>query len=239
LLIKEITQKYGTRVKFITENWGESKLAERYGIAKYPVVFVDDILIAQPNDFGWYGAKGKYTPWREPVNREKFKQDLSRMVDLVLSGHKNASGKITARIEDATPTVLPQFKALDLDGKTLDSAELSGKVTIVEFWATWCIPCRSTLDWFGELKRRYGERINIVAAAVESEEKDIRKLTATINSSIHIVPASAEFVTLFGDINSVPTMYIFDRNGKAVKAFFGAPKDLHESAGKVLESLLK
>ena len=239
MLIKEITQKYGTQINFVTENWGESKLAERYGIAKYPVVFVDDILIAQPNDFGWYGAKGKYTPWREPVNREKFKQDLSRMVDLVLSGRKNASGKIATRIEDATPTLLPQFKALNLNGKTLDSAELSGKVTIVEFWATWCIPCHSTLDWFGELKRRYGERINIVAAVVESEEKDIRKLTAIIDPAIHIIPASAEFVTLFGDINSVPTMYIFDRNGKAVKAFFGAPKDLHESAGKVLESLLK
>lgn len=71
--MKEIALKYGAQVKFITENWGESKLAERYGIAKYPVVFVDDILIAQPNDFGWYGAKGKYTPWREPVNRERFK----------------------------------------------------------------------------------------------------------------------------------------------------------------------
>jgi thiol-disulfide isomerase/thioredoxin len=239
LLIKEITLKYGAQVKFITENWGESKLAERYGIAKYPVVFVDDILIAQPNDFGWYGAKGKYTPWREPVNREKFKTDLSRMIELVLSGHKKAPGKIEVRPEDGLPTRLPQFKALDLNGRTLEAAELSGKVTIVEFWATWCVPCHSTLAWFGELKRRYGEQLNIVAAAVESEEKEIRKLAATVEPSIRIVPASPQLVTLFGDISSVPTMYIFDRHGKAVKVFYGAPKDLHESAGKLLESLLK
>jgi thiol-disulfide isomerase/thioredoxin len=239
LLIKEITQKYGQRVKFVTENWGESKLAERFGIAKYPVVFVDDILIAQPNDFGWYGARGKYTPWREPANREKFKADLSRMVELVFSGHKSAPGKLEVRPEDAAPAVLPQFKALDLDGRSLDSAELSGKVTIVEFWATWCVPCHSTLAWFGQLKRRYGEKVNIVAAAVESEEKEIRKYAAGLDSSIRVVPAAAEFVTLFGDISSVPTMYIFDRNGKAVKVFYGAPKDLHESAGKLLDSLLK
>lgn len=239
MLIKEITQKYGTKVKFVSENWGESQLAERYGITKYPVVFVDDILIAQPNDFGWYGAKGKYTPWREPVNHEKFKKDLSRMIDLVLSGQQKAPGKIEARMEDAVLAALPQFKAVELNGKTLDSAELNGKVTIVEFWATWCVPCRSTLGWFGELKRRYGDQVNIVAAAVESEEKDIRTLAATIDPGIRIVPASPEFVTLFGDINSVPTMYMFDRNGKTAKAFFGAPQDLHENAGKLLESLLK
>jgi thiol-disulfide isomerase/thioredoxin len=239
LLIKEITQQYGNQVKFVSENWGESKLAERYGIAKYPVVFVDDILIAQPNDFGWYGAKGKYTPWREPANREKFKKDLNRMLDLVLSGQKKAVGKIEPRPEEELPAGLPQFKALALDGATLDSAELGGNVTIVEFWATWCVPCHSTLGWFSELKRRYGERLNIVAAAVESEEKEIRKLATTIDPSIRLVLASPELVTRFGDISSVPTMYIFDRHGKAVKVFYGAPKDLHESAGKLLDSLLK
>ena len=38
---------------------------ERYGVKRYPVVFVDDVMVAQPDDFGWYGAKGKYTPWKE------------------------------------------------------------------------------------------------------------------------------------------------------------------------------
>lgn len=237
--MKGIAQKYGAQVKFVSENWGESALAERYGIAKYPVVFVDDILIAQPNDFGWYGAKGKYTPWRDPVNHQKFQKDLSRMIDLVLSGRKNLAGKTATRVEDAAPTVLPQFTALDLAGKQLDSAQLLGKVTIVEFWATWCAPCRSTLAWFGEIKQRYGEQVNIVAAAVESEEPDIRKFAETLNPSIRIVPASPQLVTLFGDISSVPTMYVFDRNGKVVKIFFGVPKDLHESAGKVLDALLK
>lgn len=148
------------------------------------------------------------------------------MIDLVLSGHKKAVGKIAARPDEALPTRLSPFKASDLDGRTLDAAELSGKVTIVEFWATWCVPCHSTLAWFGELKRRYGEQLNIVAAAVESEDKEIRKYAAGLGSSIRIVPAAPEFVTLFGDISSVPTMYIFDRQGKAVKVFYGAPKDI-------------
>ena len=234
-----MTQKYSGKVRFVSENWGESKLAEQYGIKRYPVVFVDDVLVAQPDDFGWFGAKGKYTPWREPANHAKFVKDLSRVIDLTLSGNKTAAGKTEVRTEDVGLAALPKFTASDLNGKAVGEDELAGKVVIVEFWATWCLPCRSTLSWLNEVKRRYGNQVEIVAAAVESDAAEVRKFAASLDSSIRVVAAPPELVMLFNDISSVPTMYVFDNNGKTAKVFLGAPKDLHQNVGKLLDSLVK
>src|ERR1044071_4655176 len=86
--MKDVAEQYGGRVEFGGVNWGESKLAEGYGVKRYPVVLVDDVMVAQPDDFGWYGAKGKYTPWKEKASHEKFKRDLTRMIEMVLRGQK-------------------------------------------------------------------------------------------------------------------------------------------------------
>jgi len=234
-----VAQKYSGKVRFVSENWGESKLAEQYGIKRYPVVFVDDVLVAQPDDFGWFGAKGKYTPWREPANHAKFVKDLSRIIDLTLSGNKTAAGKTEVRTEDVGLAALPKFTASDLNGKAIGENELSGKVVVVEFWATWCLPCRSTLSWLNEVKRRYGNQVEIVAAAVESDVAEVRKFAATLDPSIRVIAASPELVTQFNDISSVPTMYVFDSNGKTAKVFLGAPKDLHQNVSKLLDALVK
>ena len=53
--------KYRQRVTFVNENFGASKLAERFGVQRYPAVFVDDVLIARPRDFGYFGEGGKRT----------------------------------------------------------------------------------------------------------------------------------------------------------------------------------
>jgi thiol-disulfide isomerase/thioredoxin len=240
LLIKEVVQNYGGRVEFKSENWGDSALADRYGVKKYPVVFVDDILLAQPNDFGWYGAKGKYTPWRDKTNHEKFKQDLTRMIELVLGGRKDAATLAgQTRVEEEEIAQLPRFTVQDLQGRAVDSQSMAGRVVIVEFWATWCPPCRSTLSWLAELRKRYGERVTVIAIAVESEQKDVQELTRTLQLPVNVVMGSESLVNPFGTLGSVPRMFVFDRTGKTAGVFYGAPADLHEKVGGLRDSLLK
>ena len=77
--------KYPEKVTFVSENFGASKLAERFGVTRYPAVFVEDVLVARPTDFGFFGEDekaGRYTPWRNAENQAKFKADLTRMVEL-------------------------------------------------------------------------------------------------------------------------------------------------------------
>ena len=76
------------------ENFGASKLAEKFGIKGYPAVFVDDVLVAAPREFGYFGeveGTGRYAPWRNAASQEKFKADLTRMIDLILAGEKTSS----------------------------------------------------------------------------------------------------------------------------------------------------
>lgn len=235
-------QGYGDRVEFVSENWGDSKLAERYGVKRYPAVFVDDILIASPNDFGgWADAKGgKYVPWREKKSHDKFQSDLSRMIDQLLKGDRaEALEGRTITTEEDDIAALPSLNAKDLSGQLLDGDKLAGKVVVVEFWATWCPPCRTTLAWLGDLKRKSPDKVVVVAVAVESEEPQVREFAKTLNAPVNFVMGTPELIVPFGTLGSVPRMFVFDRNGKTAGIFYGAAPDLHEKAGKLIETLVK
>jgi thiol-disulfide isomerase/thioredoxin len=244
LLAQEVVSKYPGKVKFVTENFGESKLAEQYGITRYPAVFVNDILLAQPRDFGFFGKgenAGRYTPWLNPDSQARFKADLTRMVELVVAGrsaeaskHGNAGGG------DDTIRQLPKFQTTELTGKALKSDELAGKITVVEFWATWCPPCLTTLHWLNDTSRKYGDKVAVVALAVESPEDKVKKLaTSETRGSIRWAMSTPETAQSFGDVVAVPTMYVFDGSGKTIKVFYGAPPEMHAQAEELLNSLMK
>jgi thiol-disulfide isomerase/thioredoxin len=240
LLIRDVVKQYEGKARFVSENWGDSRLAEQFGVKRYPVVFVNDIMIARPDDFGWSGSKGRYKPWRDPANQERFKKDLARMIDLVLSDQMELAKNYQVQPDSENEvTSLPKFNATTIQAGKVESAKLAGKIVVVEFWATWCPPCRTTLNWLGELKRRYKDRLEIIAIAVESKEDEVRKLMAQMNLPVQTVMASDELLKQFGDPNSLPTLYVFDREGKVASAFYGAPKDLHQKVDKVFASILK
>jgi thiol-disulfide isomerase/thioredoxin len=243
LLVQDVAAKYPGRVTFVSENFGASQLAERFGVKGYPAVFVDDILVAAPREFGYFGeveGSGRYAPWRNEANQAKFKSDLVRMVDLILAGKKEivSSEHSAASTASRELTQLPAFKLTDLSGHPLTSEQLANHVILVEFWATWCPPCRSTLEWLGELKKRHGDNIAILALAVESPEDQIRSTVATLSPDLHWAITDAPTALSFGDITAVPTMFLFDRSGKTAHVLYGAPPDLHDQVEKTLASIL-
>ena len=243
MLVQEVAAKYPGQVTFVSENFGASKLADRYGVKGYPAVFVDDVLVAVPRDFGFFGeveGTGRYAPWRNADNQAKFKTDLTRMIELILAGKKDvverehAGAQVTAN----QITTLPKFKLTDLSGHPLTSEQVAGRVVLVEFWATWCPPCRSTLAWLGELKHRYGDNLAVLALAVESPEDKVRAMAGGLSPDLRWAIADPATAQAFGDVTSVPTMFLFDRSGKTASVLYGAPPDLHQQAGKTLDALV-
>jgi thiol-disulfide isomerase/thioredoxin len=242
LLVQEVTAKYPGKVTFVSENFGTSKLADRFGVKGYPAVFVDDVLVACPRDFGYFREVegiGRYAPWQNADNQAKFKADLAHMIDLILAGRKDlvrpANAASSASLKEIA--ALPNFKINDLFGRTIEVEQLSGCVVLVEFWATWCPPCRSTLAWLGELKRQYGEKLAILALAVESPEDQIRSVASSLDPDLRVAVTDAATAEAFGNITSVPTLFLFDRSGRTVRVIYGAPPDLHVQVAEVMDSL--
>ncbi len=244
-----MVQEFGGKARFKVENYGDSELAKRFGVKRYPAIFVDDVLVATPKDFGFYGqgegeGKGRYAPVKSAESHERFRKDLSRMIDLILAGRKDVARAMavdTAPAESGEIAKLPDVRDVqinDLEGKTLSREDLAGRVVLVELWATWCPPCRGTLSWLGELKKRHGDRVAVIAIAVESGEADVRKLAGELKLPFVWTMGTPEMVRAFGDVSAVPTLLVFDPEGRGAGAYYGAPPGLHAEAVAKLASLL-
>jgi thiol-disulfide isomerase/thioredoxin len=246
LLIKDVASEFGTRVKVVTEEYGDSPTATKWGVRRYPVVFVDDVLMARPKDFGFAGSddksKGLYVPWRESSNQERFKADLRRMVQMRLRGEAVAGLSVdevkTEAISADGPAVFPEIAVDPLTGPRLDIAALAGKVVVVEMWATWCPPCMSTMTWLDIFQKEYSDRVAVVAIAVDSPADAVTKAASELGPSYRIIQGTPEIISKFGDIAAVPKVFVFDRQLKRTHTFYGAPPDLHEKIEKAVKSLI-
>jgi thiol-disulfide isomerase/thioredoxin len=125
----------------------------------------------------------------------------------------------------------------DLDGKALTREDLAGRVVLVDFWATWCPPCRGTMAWLGTVKQRYGDRVAVVTFALESDEADVRRLAAELKLPFRWVMRTPEVLRAFGDVSAVPTLLVYDRNGKHAAAFYGSTPKLHDEADATIAGL--
>lgn len=238
-----MVEEFGGRARFVIENYGASALATRFGVRRYPALFVNDVLVATPKDFGFYGrgegaGEGRYTPLRSAETHQRIRDDMHRMISLALAGSR-FEAPTAARGVESGPSALPALSFTALDGTPLTAADLQGRVVLVEFWATWCPPCRSTLRWLGELKKRHGDRLAVIAVAIESDETDVRKLSGSLALPLTWTLGTPELARSFGDLSAVPTLFVFDGRGRAAGSFFGAPPSLHAEAEAAIEAALQ
>ena len=234
---------FGGRARFVVENYGESELARRFGVKRYPAIFVDDVLVATPKDFGFYGkgegeGGGRYAPLKSAASHERLRADLTKMIELVLAGRKDDARAAAAPSSAPEIAMLPAFTVTDVEGRALTPADLAGRVVLVEFWATWCPPCRGTLAWLAEVKKRHGDRVVVLTLAVESDAEDVRARAAELGAPMRWALVTPEIARAFGDISAVPTLFVFDGKGRAAGTLYGAPPTLHAEAEAKIEAAL-
>ncbi|MCM2316765.1 MAG: TlpA family protein disulfide reductase [Thermoanaerobaculia bacterium] len=229
-----MVDEFGGRAKFVVEDLGASAIAERFGVGAYPAIFVDQALVARPEDFyEWGGPKsGKYIPWTDLANRRRFQEDLRTMIGLRLEGGDVPSLEIT---KGAAPAkTLPDVAMTRLDGRRITFSQLRGKPVLVEFWATWCPMCIKSMEWMKTLDPAKVEVVNI---AIESKREDVEKLVASLQPLGNVVIASDAVRQAFSGPPAVPTLVLADDRGNIVKVFYGAPDTLHDEVGRALEGL--
>ena len=135
-----------------------------------------------------------------------------------------------APADSGEASVMPALNFTDLNGRMVRPRDLAGKVVVVEFWATWCPPCRSTLAWLGELQKKHGDRVVVLALAIESDEPLVRRLASELNVPLRWAMRSPAMLAAFGDVSVVPTLLVYDPRGRMAGAYYGAPPTLHQDA---------
>jgi thiol-disulfide isomerase/thioredoxin len=120
------------------------------------------------------------------------------------------------------PDPAPDFKLAGLDGKSVTLADSKGKVVLVNFWATWCGPCRAEIPDLVELQKKYKDRLQILGLAVDDEDLDaIKKFAARFGVNYPVALATNEIRLQYGGIPALPTSFILDSEGRVVQKHEG------------------
>ena len=117
----------------------------------------------------------------------------------------------------------PDFELSDLSGKKVHLSDFQGKVVILDFWATWCGPCRQEVPDFVRLQAKYRQQgLVVVGLSLDAGgEKAVRPFAEEFNVNYTMLLANDETARRFGGIVGIPTTFVLDRQGRIVKKFMG------------------
>jgi hypothetical protein len=90
----------------------------------------------------------------------------------------------------------------------------------------------------GRLQRRHGAALRTVAVAVQSDETDVREAMQNVAAPVFWTMATPELARALGDVTTLPTLFVFDRNGRAALVRYGVPPGLHLEVEREIERLL-
>lgn len=127
----------------------------------------------------------------------------------------------TSQAGQALPA--PVWDLQGLDGKSVHSDDFKGKIVILDFWATWCQPCRAEISGFIDLQKKYqAEGLVVVGISVDQADSGtVKSFVQKEGINYPVVLADSKVVTAYGGIEAVPTTFIIDRGGRVVKQHLG------------------
>jgi len=119
--------------------------------------------------------------------------------------------------------VAPDFSLQALDGTTVHLSDLRGKAVLLNFWATWCGPCKIEMPWFVDLQNQYGSQgLQIVGVAMDDASKeDIGKFAKDLGVNYPILIGKEAVGDQYGGVPALPESFLISRDGKIVDKIIG------------------
>jgi len=129
--------------------------------------------------------------------------------------------KVTLRFF-RNPAPAPAFTARDLDGRQVSTAAFRGKVVLINFWATWCPPCRAEIPDLVALQEKYRDQLQIIGVSEDEGPLDgVKRFAADHHINYPVVMTSPEIEKMFPGIGALPTSFIVNRDARIVQKHVG------------------
>jgi thiol-disulfide isomerase/thioredoxin len=137
------------------------------------------------------------------------------------------------------PQPMPAFLVNDLDGKPVSTAAWKGKVVFINFWATWCPPCRAEIPVLIDLANRYKDRLQIVGVSVDDgDPADVKQFVKEAGINYPVVMADRAIVAEYGGVAALPTLFVVNPDGNVVQKHEGLYSNaLYEAEVRLLLGL--
>ena len=134
---------------------------------------------------------------------------------------RRSGGSFTSHVTKSSPA--PDFTLESLDGKTTHLSDFRGKAVLLNFWATWCGPCKIEMPWFVDFQKQYGSQgLQIVGVAMDDASKeDIGKFAKDLGVNYPILIGKESVGDQYGGVPALPETFLIARDGKIVNKIIG------------------
>lgn len=140
---------------------------------------------------------------------------------------------------DAPEKVQLHFILKGVDGTPADLAKFDGKIRVVDFWATWCPPCRVAVPHLNEVHRKYKDRgVTVIGISVDDSPRVVTAFEKESPIEYTSLMSSEDAEQAFGGVVGLPSTYVLDREGRVYRSYVGAfpPQELEEDLEALLAS---
>ena len=136
---------------------------------------------------------------------------------------KGALGGAPATKGSLNEAPAPGFSLTDLDGKPLDLAGYRGKVVLLDFWATWCAPCREEIPQFIALQDKYrGQGLQVIGISMDDGPKPVREFYHELKMNYPVAVGTEQVAEAYGGVLALPVTFLIDRRGRLAAKYTGA-----------------
>jgi thiol-disulfide isomerase/thioredoxin len=138
----------------------------------------------------------------------------------------------------------PQFTVAGLDGKSLTLNDFSGKILVVNFWASWCGPCREEIPHFSKLYADYKSK-GVEFLGISMDEGEVNEVRDLVQEFSHkqrveylLAIGNPDVANAFGGVSGLPTTFVIDRKGTIIKKYTGYSPIVTEDIELILKKLM-
>lgn len=133
----------------------------------------------------------------------------------------------------------PDFTLSSVDGQTIRLSDYQGKVVLIDFWATWCPPCRVAIPHLVELQKKYGDQgLVVLGLSLDMNPEDLTQFLSKTETNYPMLEVDEDTREAYGGVVSIPQTFVVDRKGQIRQKFMGYDQEIGRKVDDLIKKLL-